>query len=310
MHAAGVFFESACPNCRIIFGETFSRVETRVYYHRISDYSNDILALLTRRRPGQVPGWRRNLVRSCSEANKSDLAQKFRQIYGIRHFIISFLRPVTVAIPSQICLVHKVPFCCFNFHVILSSSLYPTCFGRSPFRLFVCPIQIIPVSAAVAVLVYALSELLTSDYLYCAGTHCPYHYVILKEETRLVLSFVSFNAQIWDGEVKPLGRPALIDTQIEIFTWVLLGLVLTPFQLELVINFSINLVLLKFFTWTNLHDQVWSIVFMILYYHVAVPCMLHLQEVLCLNSSLKYPCSKATSFFKGFPPFLQKNLGT
>jgi hypothetical protein len=166
----------------------------------------------------------RNLVRSCSEANKSNLAQKIRQIYGIRHFIISFLRPVTVAVPNQICLVHKVLFCCFNFHVIFSSSLYPACFGRSPFRLFVCPIQIIPVSAAVAVLVYALSELLTSDYLYCAGTHCPCHYVILKEETRLVLSFVSFNAQIWEGEVKPLGHPALIDTQIEIFTWVLLGL--------------------------------------------------------------------------------------
>ena len=164
------------------------------------------------------------LVRSCSEANRSNLAQKIRPIYGIRHFTTSYLHSVTVAISSRIYLFHNVPFCCFNFHVILSSSLYPTSFGPSPFRLFVRPIQIIPVSTAVALLAYALSELLTSDYLYCAGTHCPYHYIILKEETRLVLSFVSFKAQIWEREVKPLGRPALIDTQIEIFTWVLLGL--------------------------------------------------------------------------------------
>jgi len=78
----------------------------------------------------------RILFRPCLEANRFNLAQKFRQIYGNRHFIASFIQPATVVIPSQIYLVHNVPFFCFNFNVILSSSLCPTCFGWSPFRQF------------------------------------------------------------------------------------------------------------------------------------------------------------------------------
>ena len=38
------------PNLRVSFGEILSNVETWVYWHHISDYSSDVLALLI--------GWR------------------------------------------------------------------------------------------------------------------------------------------------------------------------------------------------------------------------------------------------------------
>jgi hypothetical protein len=41
----------------IIFGEILLRMETRVYYHHICDYSSDVLLPVTGWHPRQLPGW-------------------------------------------------------------------------------------------------------------------------------------------------------------------------------------------------------------------------------------------------------------
>jgi hypothetical protein len=54
---AGEHFWGRVPKLRIIFGGILSRVETSVYYHHISDYSNDVWVPLIGWHPGQLPGW-------------------------------------------------------------------------------------------------------------------------------------------------------------------------------------------------------------------------------------------------------------
>ena len=57
VNRTGEIFRVRLPKLRIIFGETLTRIETRVYQHHIPDYSSDLLAPLKGWRRGQQPSW-------------------------------------------------------------------------------------------------------------------------------------------------------------------------------------------------------------------------------------------------------------